>query len=106
MPHTVIMRSVFALKLLTRNNRLASSFLPLISPFRNAHALTKHVLTMNEAFLRYETGSDAFDITFRYVDEAMHVDRQFNFSRQATESVNNFLKRIDTNVCKILNKRV
>ncbi|KAL0130432.1 hypothetical protein PUN28_002243 [Cardiocondyla obscurior] len=61
---------------------------------------------MNEAFLRYEKGSDLFDISFRYVDEVTKVDRQFNFSRQAAESVNNFLKRIDTNVCKIVNKKI
>lgn len=61
---------------------------------------------MNEAFLRYEKGNDTFDISFRYMDEATNVDRQFNFSRQAVESVNNFLKRVDTNVCKIVNKKV
>lgn len=61
---------------------------------------------MNEAFLRYEEGSDMFDISFRYVDETAKIDRQFNFSRQATESVNNFLSRINTNVCKFVNKKV
>lgn len=61
---------------------------------------------MNEAFLRYERGNDVFDISFRYVDEATKVDRQFNFSRQTAETVNNFLKRIDTNVCKIVTKKV
>lgn len=61
---------------------------------------------MNEAFLRYEEGSSMFDISFRYVDEAARVDRQFNFSRQATESVNSFLTRINTNVCKFVNKKV
>lgn len=61
---------------------------------------------MNEAFLRYEKGNEMFDISFRYVDETMNVDRQFNFSRQAAESVNNFLSRVDTNVCKFVNKKV
>ncbi|XP_011702462.1 PREDICTED: 2',5'-phosphodiesterase 12 isoform X1 [Wasmannia auropunctata] len=94
------MLNTFA-KLLAHRIHLVSSFLP----YRNKHCHPRHILKMNEAFLRYEKGNDMFDISFRYVDEVMKVDRQFNFSRQAAESVNNFLKRIDTNVCKILNRK-
>ncbi|XP_011338566.1 2',5'-phosphodiesterase 12 isoform X2 [Ooceraea biroi] len=61
---------------------------------------------MNEAFLRYEEGSDVFDISFRYMDETMMIDRRFNFSRQITESINKFLIRVDANICKIINKKI
>jgi len=61
---------------------------------------------MNEAFLRYEKGSSTFDISFRYVNDTLKIDRQFNFSRQVTENVNKFLNRIDINVCKVINKKV
>ncbi|KAL6254856.1 hypothetical protein P5V15_014195 [Pogonomyrmex californicus] len=97
------MRGVLALKLLAYRIHLTSTF---FTPYRAKHIHARHVLTMNEAFLRYEKGNDVFDISFRYVNEEMNIDRQFNFSRQVTENVNNFLKRIDTNVYKIINKKM
>ncbi|XP_032687861.1 2',5'-phosphodiesterase 12-like [Odontomachus brunneus] len=100
------MRSTFAAKLLTPRNYLLSSIVTRISFFRSAHTQPKYKLKMNEAFLRYEKGNDMFDISFRYMDKTVKVDRQFNFSRQATESVNNFLTRINTNVCKFINEKV
>lgn len=97
------MRGVFVSKLLVYRNYLASTFL---ITFRSRHVQARHILKMNEAFLRYEKDSKIFDITFRFADEEKKVDRQFNFSRQAAESVNTFLKRIETNVSKIINKKV
>ncbi|KMQ88325.1 2 -phosphodiesterase 12-like protein [Lasius niger] len=99
------MQSAFAVKLFAYRAHLIPSS-SILTSFRGRHVQPKHVLKMNEAFLRYEKGSEVFDISFRYVDETMKVDRQFNFSRQIAESVNNFLKRVDTNVCKIINKKV
>ncbi|XP_072743590.1 2',5'-phosphodiesterase 12 [Anoplolepis gracilipes] len=98
------MRSVFAVKLFSYRAYLVSS--SVFTSFRSKHVRPKHVLKMNEAFLRYENESNVFDISFRYVDEAMNVDRQFNFSRQITEDVNNFLKRIDISICKFINKKI
>ncbi|XP_011158190.3 2',5'-phosphodiesterase 12 isoform X1 [Solenopsis invicta] len=97
------MRNTFATKLLAYRIHLIS---PIFTPYRSKHSQSRLVLKMNEAFLRYENGNDTFNISFRYVDEATKVDRQFNFSRQAAESVNNFLKRVDANVCKFVNKKV
>ncbi|XP_071571761.1 2',5'-phosphodiesterase 12 isoform X1 [Temnothorax nylanderi] len=96
------MRNTFA-KLFAHRVHLIS---PILTPYRSKHCQPKLTLRMNEAFLRYEKGNDLFDISFRYVDETTKVDRQFNFSRQAAESVNNFLKRVDTNVCKFVNKKI
>ncbi|XP_029171782.1 2',5'-phosphodiesterase 12 isoform X1 [Nylanderia fulva] len=98
------MQSAFAVKLFACRAHLVPS--SILTSFRSKHVHSKRVLRMNEAFLRYEKGSEVFDISFRYVNETMRVDRQFNFSRQITENVGNFLKRVDTNVCKIINKKV
>lgn len=100
------MRNTFAAKFLVQRSYLVSSFFARILTFRSAHTQPKHKLRMNEAFLRYEKGDDVFNISFRYVDEVTRIDRQFNFSRQATESVNNFLTRVNMNVCKFVNKKV
>jgi len=97
------MRNTFAAKLLVHRIQLIS---PILTSYHSKHFYSRHVLKMNEAFLRYEKGNNIFDISFRYVDEATKVDRQFNFSRRTAESVNNFLKRIDVSVCKIVNKKV
>ncbi|XP_018394353.1 PREDICTED: 2',5'-phosphodiesterase 12 [Cyphomyrmex costatus] len=97
------MRNTFAAKLLVHRIHLIS---PFLTSYRSKHFQAKQILKMNEAFLRYDKGNDMFDISFRYVDEVTMIDRQFNFSRQVAESVNNFLKRVDTNVCKIVNKKV
>ncbi|XP_028050379.1 2',5'-phosphodiesterase 12 isoform X2 [Monomorium pharaonis] len=97
------MRNTFSFKLFAYRIHLIS---PILIPYRSKHIQSRRVLKMNEAFLRYEKGNDTFDISFRYVDEMAKIDRQFNFSRQIAESVNNFLKRIDTNVCKIVKRKL
>lgn len=66
---------------------------------------SKSIFKMNEAFIRYPNGSETFDFTFRYTNSDLNVDRQFNLSRQASESVHNFLKRIDANLDKIVGKK-
>jgi len=78
--------------------------LPFIPFYRHLHA--RYILNMDEAFLRYEKGSSTFDISFRYMNDTLQIDRQFNFSRQVIENVNKFLNRIDVNICKIINKKV
>ncbi|XP_011063535.1 PREDICTED: 2',5'-phosphodiesterase 12 isoform X4 [Acromyrmex echinatior] len=97
------MRNTFAAKLLVHRIHLIS---PILTSYRSKHFQAKQILKMNEAFLRYDKGNDTFDISFRYVDEMTNIDRQFNFSRQIMESVNNFLNRVETNVCKIVNKKI
>lgn len=103
------MRSAIATKFFVYKSYLAS-LIPvrstLINAVRNKGTVPKHLLTMEEAFIRYEKHSEVFDISFRYTNQELKVDRQFNFSRQVAESVNNFLKRVDTNVCKYVNKKV
>lgn len=66
---------------------------------------TRQRLRMNEAFVRYDEDSDRFDISFRYINKDLVVDRQYNFNRQVNEPIESFLKRIDANVSKTLIKK-
>ncbi|KAK0084782.1 hypothetical protein PV326_006154 [Microctonus aethiopoides] len=61
---------------------------------------------MNEAFLRYTNDKETFDFTFRYTNQELNVDRQFNLSRRKSENVECFLRRIDANLEKILSKKI
>lgn len=65
----------------------------------------KTVFRMDEAYLRYTAGSETFDFTFRFSKPEINIDRQFNFSRRTSENVENFLRRLDANVTKVLDKR-
>lgn len=60
---------------------------------------------MNEAYLRFGKGQETFEFTFRYIDQDLKIDRQFNFQRKASEPVSSFLKRVDVNVGKIISKK-
>ena len=60
---------------------------------------------MNEAYLRFEKGQENFEFMFRYVNPDYNVDRQFNFNRRAAEPVSAFLKRVNTNISKIVDKK-
>ncbi|XP_076621770.1 2',5'-phosphodiesterase 12 isoform X2 [Colletes latitarsis] len=53
---------------------------------------------MNEAIIKYDEGSDNFQVSLRYVNPNLHVDRQFNFNRNVNESINTFLHRINVNI--------
>jgi hypothetical protein len=97
------MQNIFAARLFTYRSYTVTS-LPFIPFYRHLHA--RYILNMDEAFLRYEKGSSTFDISFRYMNDTLQIDRQFNFSRQVIENVNKFLNRIDVNICKIINKKV
>lgn len=60
---------------------------------------------MDKAYLRHLIGSSRFEITFRYVDPELGIDRQFNFNRNLTETIDIFLTRIVTKVEKVVSKK-
>ena len=60
---------------------------------------------MNEAYLRYENGADTFQFTFRYMNPDLNVDRQFNMIRKPAEPVSTFLKRLDSNLSSVIDKK-
>ncbi|KAG8239394.1 hypothetical protein J437_LFUL018247, partial [Ladona fulva] len=58
---------------------------------------------MSNAYVRYEEGSDRFNFSFNL--EYKHVNRQFNFNRSVSETINDFVSRISTNISKALDKK-
>lgn len=70
------------------------------------HKTTKLITKMNEAFLHYTNDKETFDFTFRYTNQELNVDRQFNLSRRKSENVECFLRRVDANLDKILSKKI
>lgn len=60
---------------------------------------------MDKVYLRNIPNTDELHITFRYANEALKVDRDFNFCRRMDECIDEALVRIRNNVEKELNKR-
>ena len=97
---------LFRRKLLVHRESLKPVFLQISQPLRLEKLLqTKYLFKMNEAFVRYNKESDRFDISFRYVNPDLLIDRQYNFNRMVEEPIETFLKRIDVNVSKTLNNK-
>nr|CAI5857366.1 unnamed protein product [Callosobruchus analis] len=59
---------------------------------------------MDKAYLRH-LNEDSFDFAFKYVNEELKVNRQFNMSRKLAETVETFLQRVLTNLEKVINKK-
>lgn len=60
---------------------------------------------MQNAYIRYQDGADQFQLSFQLKNELLGVDRQFNFSRQLSEKVNDFLARITSSIERNANKK-
>lgn len=67
----------------------------------------KYACKMDKAYLRHGIGNESehFELTFRYTNPDLKVDREFNFSRRLSEPVSNFLERVNANVEKVLKKK-
>ncbi|KAK1118077.1 hypothetical protein K0M31_015354 [Melipona bicolor] len=63
-------------------------------------------LNANEAILLYEEGNGNFNMSFRYINPILNIDRQFNFQRHVDETINNFVQRICQNINSYITKRV
>ncbi|XP_063973714.1 2',5'-phosphodiesterase 12 [Diachasmimorpha longicaudata] len=80
----------------------------LLKPIKASHIRRysfKSVFKMHEAYLWHVEGDETFNFTFRYTQADLNVDRQFNLSRRVNENVDVFLKRVDTNLGKVLDKK-
>lgn len=75
---------------------------PSLTLKRTAH---KYIFKMDKAYLRHLRDNEQFQITFKYTNSDLNVDRQFNFNRKLSESVEIFLSRVITSVQKALNKK-
>ncbi|XP_034481423.1 2',5'-phosphodiesterase 12 [Drosophila innubila] len=60
---------------------------------------------MDKVYLRNVQDTEELHLTFRYANEALKVNRDFNFCRRMDECVDEALTRIRNNVEKELNKR-
>ena len=60
---------------------------------------------MQNAYIRCHEGAEDFQFSFQLSNELLGVDRQFNFSRQLSEKVSDFLARISTNIERSVNKK-
>ncbi|KAH0563970.1 2',5'-phosphodiesterase 12 isoform X1 [Cotesia glomerata] len=61
---------------------------------------TKTFYKMHEAYIRYTSGTEVFDFTFRFSRPDLNIDKQLNFSRKVSENVETFLHRVSSNVIK------
>ncbi|XP_078036760.1 2',5'-phosphodiesterase 12 [Augochlora pura] len=63
------------------------------------------ILKMNEVSIVHDGCSENFQISLRYVNNELKIDRQFNFIRRVNEPINNFLRRLDTNINNCIAKK-
>ncbi|KAJ8979548.1 hypothetical protein NQ317_017696 [Molorchus minor] len=64
---------------------------------KNIH---KYIFKMDHAYLRRLSDNEQFLISFKYKNEELKVERQFNFNRKLAETVDTFLSRVVANVEK------
>nr|CAH7722308.1 unnamed protein product [Callosobruchus chinensis] len=69
-----------------------------------ARCVHHYIFRMDKAYLRH-LNEESFDFTFKYVNEELRVNRQFNMSRKLTETVETFLQRVSINLEKVINKK-
>lgn len=60
---------------------------------------------MNIVYFRYVPDEPQFQISFEYSSPTIGINRQFNFDRKVTESVQTCMDRITKNVEKIFSKK-
>lgn len=70
--------------------------------FRYKHINNSRMDGTKTAYFHLLEGSDKFKVCFHYINDQINVSRQFNFERQLTETVENFLLRVTKNLEKIV----
>ncbi|XP_033333947.2 2',5'-phosphodiesterase 12 [Megalopta genalis] len=65
----------------------------------------KVIINMNEVCIVHDEDSDNFQVSLRYVNNDLNIDRQFNFRRTMNEPINNFLRRLDLNINNCITKK-
>lgn len=84
------------------NNKINFSVHPR---FLAAHAHRINY-TMDKVYLRNEPDSQELHISFRYANDELKIDRDFNFCRKVDEKIETALTRIRGNIEKELNKKL
>ncbi|XP_070139287.1 2',5'-phosphodiesterase 12 isoform X2 [Drosophila kikkawai] len=62
-------------------------------------------IDMDKVYMRNAAESKELNIVFRYVNETLKIDREFNFNRQMDEQIEGILTRIQGNVQKQMEKK-
>ncbi|XP_067642263.1 2',5'-phosphodiesterase 12 isoform X2 [Eurosta solidaginis] len=60
---------------------------------------------MDKVYLRRNGDNEELHISFRYINETLRLDREFNFCRKINENIDDALNRIRNNIEKELNKK-
>lgn len=73
---------------------------------RTAYCQRKVVMTADKVYLRNDPSSQDLHINFRYANEELKIDRDFNFCRKMDEKLEGALNRIRGNIEKEFNKKL
>lgn len=63
-------------------------------------------MTADKVYLRNDPSSQDLHINFRYANEELNIDRDFNFCRKMDEKLEGALNRIRGNIEKEFNKKL
>ncbi|XP_004527106.1 2',5'-phosphodiesterase 12 [Ceratitis capitata] len=74
------------------------------SQIRKAYSRHRKI-EMDKVYLRNDGANQDLHISFRFTDEEMRVDRDFNFCRKMNENIDDALARIRNNIEKEINKK-
>nr|XP_023022672.1 2',5'-phosphodiesterase 12 [Leptinotarsa decemlineata] len=81
-----------------------NTFLKVQQQFIKQKYLHKYIFKMDKAYLRH-LDDDQFEMTFKYQNPELKVNRPFNFNRKLSETVETFSSRVSINVGKVINKK-
>lgn len=73
---------------------------------RSACCQRKVVMTGDKVYLRNDPSSQDLHISFRYANDELKIDRDFNFCRKMDEKLEGALNRIRGNIEKEFNKKL
>lgn len=91
----------------------SSRYLTSSVPFRKSdkqfykhYSQARQLLSMNEVLLDHEEGNDHFEVSLRYVNPDLNLDRQFHFNRKVDEPISKFIRRMDANISACMMKKL
>lgn len=82
--------------------RLLGDIFCKLNQYRNYSPRFRRIYDMSvqKVLVTHESGTETVGLSFRYKDEALKIDRIFNFERSTGEGLSNILARIGSNIQK------
>ncbi|XP_056632626.1 2',5'-phosphodiesterase 12 isoform X1 [Diorhabda sublineata] len=65
----------------------------------------KYIFNMEKAYLRHVENGSQFELTLKFSNPELRVDRLFNFNRKLEENIDTFSSRVASNIEKIVKKK-